>query len=315
MMRNVSGKPGEMVVVISPELWKAASGQAIRDALAQSQIGLPQDEPLFSIINIPMEAYGDIFKTTRNIIEVNVTPSAEKTDIAYLHDVHAYTQAMVVINAKNQAELEQLIKDNTDKMIGFFLKAERERLVLNYSKYNDRAVKNKVEKHFGIDITVPPGFSVDVEKDSFMWLRYETPEISQAILIYTYPYTSDSTFTSNYILTKRNIVLMHNVPGPREGSYMTTNMELPVFFNTFKKDGNFAAEMRGLWETQNDYMGGPFVNLSILDLLRNRVVTLDGYVYAPSKDKRNLLRQVEAMIYSVSFTDQADIDKLNKQFE
>ena len=38
-----------------------------------------------------------------------------------------------------------------------------------------------------------------------------------------------------------------------------------------------------------------------------------GFVYAPSKDKRNFLRQVEAMIYSLKQNNQADNDKLNQQ--
>jgi len=42
------------------------------------------------------------------------------------------------------------------------------------------------------------------------------------------------------------------------------------------------------------------------------VITVEGYVYAPGKDKRNLLRQVEAIVYSVSFTNQKEMDNINK---
>jgi hypothetical protein len=96
---------------------------------------------------------------------------------------------------------------------------------------------------------------------------------------------------------------------------MIAENRVPNLFNITRKDGNYAAETRGLWRVENDFMGGPFVNLAILDLLQNRVVVLDGYVYAPGKDKRNFLRQVEAMMYSARFTNQADIDKVNKQME
>ena len=95
---------------------------------------------------------------------------------------------------------------------------------------------------------------------------------------------------------------------------MQIEPSVPLLFNTFQKDGNYAAELRGLWKIENDFMGGPFVNLSIIDLLKKRVICLDGFVYAPSKNKRNLLRQMEAMIYSVEFTNQEDMNKINKQF-
>lgn len=315
MMRNVSGKAGEMVIVIAPEIWNAAPGKALRDAFNQPQVGLPQDEPLFSVINIPKEGYADIFKTTRNIVETNISSSALKSEITYKRNVHAYTQAMVTITAKNQQEMEELIRSNTNKMIEFFLQAERERLSMNYAKYQNKAVRNQVETKFGININVPPGFNVDKQTNDFMWIRYETPSISQGIVIYSYPYEHDSTFTAEYLVAKRNVILKQNIPGPGEGSYMTTENEVSVIFNVLKKNKNYAAEMRGLWKVENDFMGGPFVSLSILDLLKNRVITLDGYVYAPENDKRDLIRQVEAMIYSVAFIEQENMDKLNKQFE
>jgi hypothetical protein len=62
-------------------------------------------------------------------------------------------------------------------------------------------------------------------------------------------------------------------------------------------------------------MGGPFINLSVLDASRRRVVTVEGNVYAPKNDKRNYLRQLEAMIYSLEFPSQKINDKITKQLE
>ena len=315
MMKNVTGKAGELVVVIAPNAWAGASGDVIKETLGQSQLGLPQSEPIFDLINIPPEAFGDIFKTTRNLVVTKISSSVAENKISFMHDVDAYTQAVLYINAKNQDDFVELYTKNADKIVGFFLKAERDRLTLNYSKYNEKAVSDATKEVFGLNINVPPGFKVAEKKDSFMWVRFETPAISEGILIYSYPYTAENTFTSDYMIAKRNIELKNNVPGPTTGSYMTTEKEVPVFFNTLKKDGNYAAEIRGLWKVENDFMGGPFISLSMLDLLNKRVVTLDAYVYAPSKDKRNYLRQVEAMIYSATFTNQKDIDKINAQFE
>ncbi len=64
--------------------------------------------------------------------------------------------------------------------------------------------------------------------------------------------------------------------------------------------------MRGLWRVMNDFMGGPYVSLAELDVKNQRVVVAFGYVYAPSKNKRNLINQVEAMIYSFKFNDQKE---------
>jgi hypothetical protein len=315
MMKSVTGKAGELVVVISPEAWAGEPGSAVKGLLAQAHPSLPQDEPMFDLINIPHEAFGDIFKTSRNLVIASIGSHVGESGVSFKRDVSAFTQAVFYINAKNYSEFTSLISDNSERILSFFIRAERDRLVLNYSKYHDRGVSNLVQERFGVSITVPPGFKVVENKEDFMWVRYETPEISQGLLIYSYPYAEDETFTVNYMVARRNIILRDNVPGSLPGSYMSTESQLPVVYNVFKRNGNYSAEMRGLWIVVNDFMGGPFISLSTLDLLNNRVVVIDGYVYAPSKDKRNFLRQVEAMIYSSAFVNQEDINKVNIQFE
>lgn len=315
MKRNVTGKLGELVVVIAPTSWEGQPGEKIREVLAQPQLGLPQGEPIFDVIKIPHEAFGDIFKTSRNLMLTNIGSDVETSEVIYKRDVHAHTQAVVYVNAKNSNEFVSLMNKHSDRIAGFFIQAERDRLQLNYSNYNEKAVSNKTKEVFGLTLNVPPGFKVAEQSDDFMWIKYETPDISQGILIYSFPYEDDSTFTPDYLIGKRNVVLKHNVPGPIEGSYMTTEREVPVLFNVFKRNGNYTAEMRGLWKVENDFMGGPFISLSMLDLLGNRVVTLDAYVYAPGKDKLPFIRQVEAMIYSAEFVNQDEINKINVQFE
>jgi len=313
-LRNVTGGAGELMVIISKENWESETGEYIFQYLAQPQVGLPQNEPVFTVNDIPYEAFKDIFKTTRNLIITDVSNDVEKDEVIFKNDVYAYPQAVVYINAKDIIQLRKVFDENKDKILGFFIKAERDRLFLNYSKYKEREISDKTEERFGIRINVPVGFNVAEDKPDFMWIRYETDEISQGIMIYSYPYESDSTFSQNYLATKRNLITRNNIPGPSDGSFMFIEPSVPLLFNTFKKDGNYAAELRGLWKIENDFMGGPFVNLSIIDLLKKRVICLDGFVYAPSKNKRNLIRQMEAMIYSVEFTNQEDMDKINKQF-
>jgi hypothetical protein len=93
---------------------------------------------------------------------------------------------------------------------------------------------------------------------------------------------------------------------------MSTEHLLPLVFRVSKVKNNHSAEMRGLWKMVNDYMDGPFINLSVLDVPNNRVIMMDGLVYAPRFDKRNYLRQVEAMVYSLELPDQKENDKINR---
>jgi hypothetical protein len=314
MMKNVTGKAGELVIVMQSDFWKGETGKVTKELLAQPQLVLPQDEPLFDLISIPHEAFGDIFKTTRALLIVKISPS-EKNEIYFKDDVYAFLQNTVTILAKTPDAYIDIINQNSSKILGYYLQGERKRLAYNYSRYNEKSISNRTKEKFNLNISIPPGFQIAKETSDFMWLRYEPSEISQGILIYSFPYESDSTFTEKYLVAKRNIFTRNYVAGPTEGSYMATENEIPKLFNLTRKDGNYAAETRGLWRLENGFMGGPFVNLSILDLLNNRVLVIDGFVYAPGKDKRNYVRQLEAMIYSAEFINQKDIDKVNKQME
>ncbi|HYQ56244.1 MAG TPA: DUF4837 family protein [Draconibacterium sp.] len=314
MYKNITGKAGELVVVISKDSWDGKTGEILRETLAQPHVGLPQEEPLFDLINVPHEAFKDIFRSTRNIVRISISENVDTSGISFTDDVWAYPQATVQINAKDADEFVKIFKENEDKVLSYFVQAEKERITMNYNKIYEKAVYNTLDQEFGVTMKVPPGFRIMEKKKDFLWVQYDTPEIFQGIVIYTYPYVSDSAFTVNYQLPIRDSLLKKYVPGELEGSYMTTEKRyMDQIFHVMKFNGNYSSEMRGLWRVENDFMGGPYVALSVLDLANQRVINAYGFVYAPSKDKRNLLRQVEAMIYSLKLNNQADNDKLNQQ--
>jgi hypothetical protein len=42
-------------------------------------------------------------------------------------------------------------------------------------------------------------------------------------------------------------------------------------------------------------MSGPFINYAIIDKENNRVLVLEGFCYSPSKEKRDLMLELEAI--------------------
>lgn len=315
MQKNITGKASELVVVISKESWDGTPGKLIRETLAQSHVGLPQDEPLFDVIDVPHAAFKSIFKSTRNIVRTSISLNVEIEGISFKDDVWAYPQATVMIQAKTAEKFVEILEQNKDKILSYFLAAERERLTMNYKKFYEKGVFNVLNDKFGVTMKVPPGFVIAEQEKDFIWYKYETPDISQGIILYTFPYDSDSTFTVNYLVSMRDKILKANVPGPTDASYMATEKRFEQTHNIFEHNGNYASEMRGLWRVENDFMGGPYISLAELDATNQRVVAAFGYVYAPSKNKRNFLRQVEAMIYSLKMNEQAKNDKISSQIK
>jgi DNA primase large subunit len=50
---------------------------------------------------------------------------------------------------------------------------------------------------------------------------------------------------------------------------------------------------------ENDMMGGPFISYSQVDTKKNLVVVVEGFVYAPKKEKRELIRELEASLMTL----------------
>jgi len=315
LRQNITGRANELVIVISDESWEGKPGELLRDILAQPHVALPQSEPIFDLINVPRVGFKKIFRSTRNIIQTSISSNVEAPGVIFKDDVWAYPQATVEINAKNAAQFEELFNENSGKIMSYFLTAEKKRLTMNYQKYAEKLVLNSLNENLGVTMTVPPGFAIARQKKDFIWVRYETPEISQGIVVYTFPYISDSTFTENYLVAKNDSVLEINVPGSTAGSYMAVEKQIDQVLKPFEHNKNYTVEMRGLWRLENDFMGGPYISLAELDASNQRVVVAFGYVFAPSKDKRNLLQQVEAMVYSLKMNKQAENDKISSQIK
>ena len=83
-----------------------------------------------------------------------------------------------------------------------------------------------------------------------------------------------------------------------EGSFMTTSEFFTPKLEYLKYRGRDLAQVRGMWEVQNDFMGGPFVSHSFYSPDGKEIFVAESWVYAPQEDKRNFLRQVEALLYS-----------------
>ena len=145
----------------------------------------------------------------------------------------------------------------------------------------------------------PSGYRLKKQTEDFIWVSYDPEYVSQGILIYKYPVVEGEDMMSpeNLIAANRKM-LMENVPGMFENTYMTLSNYAAPTVKYMKYKGLQFAEIRGLWEVHNDYMGGPFVTHVFYSPDGKYMIGLEGFVYAPKFDKRHYLRQVEAIIYS-----------------
>jgi hypothetical protein len=300
---KVSGQSGEILLVMTQAQWEAPLGDTIRRIFSHDQPGLPQPEPVFSVIHVTPDQFARIFMTHRNIVNIKIDSKYSEAGMSMANDRWSVPQLIIDITAPNDTSCINLLTTNGDLLTNKINEAERQRVLINYKKYQEADISRKLKKKYGLDLIIPKGYSLDVDSSDFVWIANETPLTSQGILIYFYPYKSEDAFLPDHLIQKRNEFLKRYVKGPVDNTWMTTENLIPPAYSEFEKDSLYFAKLKGLWKLQNGFMGGPFVSISTVDKKKNRVITLEGYVYAPRNKKRELLRQVESIIYSAKILD------------
>jgi len=295
---NVTGKAGELLLVVDDNKWKSAVGDSLREVFEQEVQILPQREPLFTVVNIPNKAFTNLFETHRSIVRVQISPKNEKASIKLRRDVWAKPQTVFEIKAPNDSVFFKIFSKRKQAIVDTLLLDEQRRYLQSYIKFENQEV-TRILKQRGVPMHIPKGYRLDVNKDAFMWISYEAPLTSQAILISFIDYKDTAQLSKENLIHQIDSVLKVNVQGQTKGTYMQLEKRADILYKKMMRDGVYTVELRGLWQLENDYMGGPFVALISVDTKRQRLVLAYGYVYSPKYDKRNYMRQVETILYTL----------------
>ena len=298
LLPNVTGKAGEVLTVIEREHWEGNLGVAIRETLGSDTPYLAQREPLFALSNVPPGSFNSMFKMHRNLLLVNVNPQNQVNGVVYKNNLWAQPQAVVQLNAATGEEALALFQESGQYIAEFFEQSERDRNIANAKLYEEHELRDPVQKVTGGILHFPSGYRCRKFTDDFVWIADEKQYTNQTVLVYKYPVSGPDEFTLENIITRRNAIMQANVPGPVDGSYMTTSTAQEPTTRSLRYHGRDFMETRGFWEVHGDFMGGPFVSHSFYSQDGREVIVLEAFVFAPRYDKRQYLRQVESILYS-----------------
>ena len=299
LLPNISGHAGEVIVVIDKGDWEGAVGTTLRDTLGQDCKFLPQREPLYSLVNVIPSGFTNMFQIHRNIIVVNIKNDVTEPGVKLRQDIWAKPQIVISIDATSSAQAVELIKENSRIIIAALDQAEKDRLIANHKRYEERSLAEVVTKMIGGSPHFPSGYKLKKETEDFIWISYDIQYVTQGILIYKYPVVEGENMMSlENILAENSKMLKENVPGMFENTYMMPGTFMKPTIEYLKYKGRDFAQVRGLWEVYNDFMGGPFVAHAFYSPDGKEMIVLEGFVYAPKYDKRSYLRQVESILYS-----------------
>lgn len=301
--RSAGGTSEILVVTQNDDQWQGIIGDTIRAFFLQPQYGLPQPEPLNKLAHINVKGFTDMFKKHKCLLIVEIDPNLDKAVVETGEDLWSAPQRVMKIVAPNRAEWCRVFNEQKEAYKVMYDKVERERIMSVLRPSTDVKIGNRIKDKLGFNLTIPSGFFISKDEPDFMWIRKELDKNSFGIFIYTTPYEDTLQLELNSLVSVRDRLLQKYVPGPADGSFMTTEKEFvpPVVNYISGYPTGFAAEVRGMWCLVGDYMAGPFVSYTFPDEKTGNLVTLEGYVYYPNHDKRDDLLQLQSILYSVSF--------------
>ena len=303
--RSAGGTSEILVVTQNDEQWDGMIGDTIRAFFLQPQYGLPQPEAINKLAHIKVAGFNDMFKKHKCLLIVEINPNLDKPVVETGEDVWAAPQRVMKIIAPDRTSWCQVFNEQKEAYKVMYDKVERDRILSVLRPSNDVKITQRIKEKLSFDITIPSGFFIAKDEPDFLWLRKELDKNSFGIFIYTTPYKDTLQLEMNSLVSVRDRMMQKYVPGPTEGSFMTTEKEFvpPVVNYISNYPTGFAAEMRGMWCLVGDYMAGPFISYTFPDNKTGNLVTLEGYVYYPNHDKRDDLLQLQSLLYSIKIED------------
>jgi hypothetical protein len=324
---NALGSTNEIVVIADDSVWDGPVGDSLRYFYGSPYPIMPQPEPIFDLRHFTAEELmaddlrrelrtyliiGDLSQNdsgTNNLIKKDLgeariqSAMLDEGDFSTVgQDRWARGQVLIYVYGKDDTTL-------INHLIGGFPSIARrinqhdlkQVSAATYLEGENIPISNLISSKFGAQLKIPGDFKVAMERDNFIWIRKDNREITASFMFTKRPYYSEEQFSKSEILALRDTLGRKYISATAPGSYMRTNFtDLPVY--TYEKtiDNKYCIESRGIWEMAKEYMGGPFVNYMILNSDKNEILFIDGFVYAPGKEKRNYIQQLEHIVTSLS---------------
>lgn len=282
---------------------------------------MPQVEPYFRLTHVPTAQFDDMFKPTRNILFVDINPQKyTQLKAKVSNDYWSTPQAICRIQSPSEEEFVAYWLEHGTEIREWFVNQEIKRQMKFYRASTNKEARTILQKQ-GYDMLIPEDYIVIMDTTlggattyslrnpitvapevRLLWCCNNKGSMRRDIVIYSYPYTDENTFTLDYLNAKRDAVLSRVVTASVDGSYMGTEYKVfpPQMRAITVQEDEYATEVRGLWKIlDGEAMGGPYVSHTRLDQVNGRVVTAETFLYAAGQKKRSALRQAEAILYTL----------------
>ena len=295
-LASSAGAAADVLLICDRSIWSDLD-QLVRDLVEQPFEGLPQVEGSFNLIYIEPDQFTPIFKSSHSIMRL-VKDTINQ--ITFNKNIWAQPQSLITIYGKTTSAIAKIFQENFQKVRSKLYDFHISRLQLLQSKQPSlikldrlsRLINRQKEKPF-----IPNTFRLSIDRNAFIWYRRDVPKGSQNLIFYRFSIPDElPSYLDGWLIQQRDRHIAQ-VRGQVPNSYMKTELNYPPYFtHKILKDDRLLVEVKGLWKLENDYMGGPFLSYFLIDFIKKEVLAFEGFVYAPSQKKRNMMLYMEALL-------------------
>jgi Domain of unknown function (DUF4837) len=317
---DAMGEIGDVAVLTDQMTW-GLRGELIDSIFSQAIPGLPGQEPYFVVRHSDESNFSGFYKKNYNLFVLiqrdrwNVLKSLFGATMQKQIEKKFRPDGLVVFKSKNvwakpqevhfilAPNAEVMDKSLRNKRTSFFIQTmeteSRTTITSLLGKHPERdTFRIRMLEERGYAVSRPFTYQVSLRSEDCMGISRYMSAKKLGLYLYEEPYENENQFSQEYIIGRRNEVMGRHIHGTDRPdsipTYMSTDsVNVKLFRRQFELNGLYAVETRGWWEMVNDFMAGPFVNYTILSKKQNKIISIDGNVFAPGHDKARLLRQLE----------------------
>jgi len=327
------GVMNDIVVVADQDVWDSVVGDSIRYYFEGYYPLTPRPEPIFDLRHFAYEdivssnakkelrtylIVADLDDSTSEVTKLvtddlgrerlsrNTSDSLFTTSIG--RDKWATGQVLIYLFDRGLDDLAKAVVTNYN---GISSKVNEHDLVQldqqTYARGRNGGLNRDFKTRFsGVDVQIPTDFKVvkdSLHDHGFFWMRKDDKHGAVNLALRIYDYTGPD------IITKASAKLRFNqfarlISSEAQGSYGVINdRDLPILEFDRQISDHFAREWRGIWEMEQDFMGGPFISYAIINEARQKMLVIDAIFFAPGVRKRDFMQQIDHIAKSIKWTE------------
>ena len=298
----------EILFALDKKYWKGDLGKTIKNSFEKlvKTTPLPYEKEFDTDFVVPNKILKNIknnncfvFVQIENYNSKNIVPVIKK-------DLWANGQLIVELKFKTEKAAINYFRYKNDEVKSILKTFNLNKIQKNFSEQN--SINEELEKSMALKFKAPNGIKLNKKAKNFWWWskleiqkdQNGSHEIQKGIILSQEDYKNKNQFEKNKIITVKDSLGKIYLTGKRDSSFMKTveneiskTMDTSLYIND-----KYVKQIKGCWRMENDKMGGPFISYSWLNNKKTKIITVQGYVYAPNFEKSKYLRELEAIIVS-----------------